>query len=814
VSSYERLISHLPSLYRPEVNEENLFNLLLKELGITLDALGRDLTLVMQAHWCKTADKAAYDPHFLRGRELAGEPPAKRHDPKDQRLIAEYPYLLDLARLGALLSISPWREPVALRETVEQYRLRLLRIMQIYRNGLGTLPALRDMVTAELPENLHLPLPARKRSFSVEENSPFIGPFKNVQSLGLPVNEIGPLMRWQLSNTGTQRVAPIVYIEGIAATAERDATVRPMVERFNPTGLLPDEGGLAAVGVGYLGTLAADDVLKLQPGYSACLCGDGGVFMSAVQEKQFGIKGWHSLAGAPAGRVSALLQTSDKMLWLATEDGGTQELWRYNGSSWLQVLPGETLPPIHCLQQRQQQLLIGHAEGLAVVDLYPAGTGDYVRSEIAAYSGQAVFCCRPRHNMASHFYIGSSDGLTVLDESDSIGQTFLTGTAIHAVAESATGVYCGGDLGLMLYQHQGRQFYYLSAEFESEMADDWLPFETGNLPSGINFGLPPVRALLVEYDGSLWIGTEQGLARYRARHEKDLVYRNLLEAFVDLIDGSVTNMQRDEHGYLWFTTNRGLLRYDGRDLARFNLAEEVWQQLGQADLRYLNEQVGARGVWRYQRTPGGWQVFDYAMKQWAAFATLPDLPVEPFTNLVFIDRVVATLGSLDGQAFVPRTDVDSSLLVLRCKPDHTRIVEGGIAALPRIPKGDSTWRYVSVEAQGLVDGTDLPWWSVEGRLVPPPDHHAPYPGRFHDLPQLPLQLDQMVFAYNPAARIKLQWTDKKPLQVLVRLLQRNSNDVIDPAIIDRVWRGINQVRPAGVQLFLAVEGDIVRGEIT
>jgi hypothetical protein len=112
-----------------------------------------------------------------------------------------------------------------------------------------------------------------------------------------------------------------------------------------------------------------------------------------------------------------------------------------------------------------------------------------------------------------------------------------------------------------------------------------------------------------------------------------------------------------------------------------------------------------------------------------------------------------------------------------------------------------------------VDGTDLPWWSVEGRLVPPPDHDAPYPGRFHHLNALPFQLDEMVFAYNPAAKIKLQWANKKPLQVIVRLLKRDDNDVIDPAIIDRVWKGINQVRPAGVQVLLAVEGNIVRGEI-
>jgi hypothetical protein len=34
---------------------------------------------------------------------------------------------------------------------------------------------------------------------------------------------------------------------------------------------------------------------------------------------------------------------------------------------------------------------------------------------------------------------------------------------------------------------------------------------------------------------------------------------------------------------------------------------------------------------------------------------------------------------------------------------------------------------------------------------------------------------------------------------------------MDPAVLDRVWQGIQQVRPAGVQAVLAVEEEIVRG---
>ncbi|MCG8311696.1 MAG: hypothetical protein MI976_00635, partial [Pseudomonadales bacterium] len=165
-----------------------------------------------------------------------------------------------------------------------------------------------------------------------------------------------------------------------------------------------------------------------------------------------------------------------------------------------------------------------------------------------------------------------------------------------------------------------------------------------------------------------------------------------------------------------------------------------------------------------------------------------------------------------GIEFTKSSDVPVTDLVMRCKPDHTRIVNGGIPAIPRMPNGSSMWRYLSMEPPGLVDSTDLPWWSIEGRLVPPPDHDAPYPGRFQNINVKPFQLDQMVFAYNPAAKVKFQWENNKPLRVLVRLFKRDGTDVIDPAIIDRVWQGINKVKPAGVNIRLAVDEKIVRGE--
>ncbi|MCG8317674.1 MAG: hypothetical protein MI976_31040, partial [Pseudomonadales bacterium] len=754
MSKYQRLVSHLPTLYQPEEQDLNLLNGLLKELGGTMDQVSRDLTDVMQSHWYKVADKATYDEHYLRGRELDGKGTVNIHDPKDKKEISEYPYLLDLARLGALVSVPPWREPVALKENVEQYRTRLLRIVQIYRNGLGTLGAIRAMVTAELPENAELDLTAQQRSFCIEENTPYIGAAKNILSVGklfgtgeiTPETEevIGPLMRWQLANNGMVSVAPIIFVTGVAADANNDATQTPVIERFDPTTPLDPDKSLSGIGIGYNGTVAPDETLKLSPSHAACVSGANGIQMSASSITQIGIKDYGPIAGAPTGEVTACCQTSDKVLWFAIDNGGTQELWRYTGSSWLQVLTSEALSPIHCLLQRQQQLLVGSDAGLLSIDLFPAVPDDFTSQTISAYGGTAVYAIASSNTQLNHCYIGSANGLHLLDDGDAVTQTILEGTTVRAISENSISVFFGGDLGLFQYRFRTQELTYLHAEFESEQESDWLTFDAAELPADPEFGMPPVNSLCLGQDDMLWIGTASGLARYRARKEADLVYRTVLEGFRDLIDGPVTDIKQDEHGLIWVASNNGLLRFDGRDAGRFDFTENVWQQLGEADAIYADGNKQSRSVWRFNRSLSEWQIFDYVPKQWVSYSEAVTLATEPVNHVLHIDTVMAELGTLNGIEFTKSSDVPVTDLVMRCKPDHTRIVNGGIPAIPRMPNGSSTWRYLSMEPPGLVDSTDLPWWSIEGRLVPPPDHDAPYPGRFQNINVKPFQLDQMV----------------------------------------------------------------------
>jgi hypothetical protein len=106
-----------------------------------------------------------------------------------------------------------------------------------------------------------------------------------------------------------------------------------------------------------------------------------------------------------------------------------------------------------------------------------------------------------------------------------------------------------------------------------------------------------------------------------------------------------------------------------------------------------------------------------------------------------------------------------------------------------------------------------PWWSREGRLFHNTDYDTPYPGRYNIV--FPTGdshwFGEVVFAYRPAARIWFEWSARRRFSVTVRLHRRNNQESIPPAVIDRVWQGIQRVRPAGVLLMLAVDNTIVRG---
>jgi hypothetical protein len=241
-----------------------------------------------------------------------------------------------------------------------------------------------------------------------------------------------------------------------------------------------------------------------------------------------------------------------------------------------------------------------------------------------------------------------------------------------------------------------------------------------------------------------------------------------------------------------------------------------WVQLGSAAFVYgVAPDPLPRGVWRFDRDSGDWQVFDEESTQWGAHTLELRATDEPAVSLAFWSgSVAADMGQWDGETFTSDVDVDPADILFRYKPFEDVIVDAGIPAIPALPVGASIWRYLSREPESVPTPTDLPAWTIEGRLIPPPQiDDAPGPGRFSiETPPPPSYYDEAVFAFNPSAKVWLSWEPKQPLSVLVRLKTRTVGESIDPAVLDRVWQGIQQVRPAGVRAMLAVDEEIVRGK--
>ena len=790
MARFEQIRDRLPTLYRPEEDDDGLLSLLMRGVAEELDELNREASDALQAHWFAYADNALYSPFFFRSRQLEGLPFPAYGDPA----LDEFPYVHDLARLASLLALPPWLEPPPLRETVEEYRKRIGRIVALYRDGLGTPVALRRMIEAQLPVDLEGPPEERDRPFWLEEFAPIVGRSQQISTPGEPPDVVGPLMRWTLENDGLAAVLPTLYVQGVEPVAgEIAATTDPLVELYYGEGPPP-------LGIAYQDTIAPGDTLRLRPAYASWLARDDGL-ESAISRPTDTFPAdptapgpWQPAEGAPETAVTALHQSHDGTLWAAANGDTAGELWRFDGRGWVTVL--EDLPTPRCLSEEGRYLLVGTDQGLLRMPLYPAETGSFEATPVPGLEDNVIHAIL---RAEGRWWLGTSKGISLLEDDGGVSAFALR--EVYAIHQGASGtLYFGTELGLFQYQPgSDRWHYYAGAE------RDWNEFvpdggESGELPGEV--GLPAVRAVRRGPDASLWIGTDHGIARYVARPEGQMAYKTVLEAFPDLTKGRVVAIEEDARGLMWFGTDRGLLRYDGRDWSQAQA--NGWKQLGTADLLRDGE---PRGSWRFERSTSEWERLEGAIQ--GGMRTTDEAAV---LAILWTDRVEPDLGQWDGNVFTRSSEVGEETLRMRCKPREDIVRDGGMPAVPRLPVGPSEWRYLSLEPEGLEQPEVRPSWTIEGRLLPPPARPAPFPGRY-DLPAPPPSgiFDEAVFAFEPAARVWFEWKARRPLTVAARLQRKSLGENIDPAILDRVWQGIQQVRPAGVRAVLAVEEEIVRG---
>jgi hypothetical protein len=822
------------------LRRRSLLTLALVGAADAFDRLGTDSALVMQAHWFPFADRALFDPFFLRTRELSKPPlgPPKPDDPA----VLDFPYILDLGRLASLLAIPPWQTAAemngdGLSESVEAYRQRIRRIVTLCADGLGTVDALRRMTEAQLPVDLDAPPERRDRPFTLEENAPLTAARLAVTTPGTPVDLLGPLMHWPMTNDGVAPVPATVYVQAPTDAERADAAANggsgpladvrsPLVERFDPEAREP------ALGLAYTGTVPPGKTLRLRPTYASWLGTGDGVLVARSEpgeaEPDPTAPGpWAPTDGAPEGTVTALLRTAEHALWAAVVANDVGSLWRHDGKAWTQAL--ERPGTIRCLAEEGTDLLIGDDDGLRRMGRFPEQDAPFEATQIVEVGDVRVNAfLRGRDGTR---LVGTVEGLGRLHPDEHFERLVLekgdTPVPVLALANDANGgVLVGMERGLFQLQLAADAGYWYSGESPSDDDPEWQQFVPGRFPTEEQVFLPTVTCVHRAGDGTLWIGTLTGLARYVARSERGpLAFRTQLEAFPDLVAGRVHAIVEDERGLVWFCTDTGLFRFDGRDLFQYRTGTQEWEQLGRADTLYEDgAPPRTRGAWRFRRDDDAWQRFgrELPVPDWVTFVDDPRTAEEPDVHaLAFTDGVAADILDAWNPADFSTsgsTPVDPAELELRCKaPGYERIAPGGIPAVPRLPVGASRWRYLALEPPELPEPATLPAWTVEGRLMrdgtAPPDAE-PDPGRWDETaPDADAgEFDEAVFAFAPAARVGFEWRPRRRLGILTRLTTRPPLGDVDPAVLDRVYRGIQQVRPAGVRAALAVDEAIVRGE--
>ena len=689
-------------------------------------------------------------------------------------------------------------------------------MFRIYRNGLGTLDAVRSMVEANLPLDMAAPIVLRHRSFSIEEYAPLSIQLQDAIARGAPLGYVGPLMRWDVNNEGLQAVQPTVYIEGVDPDSEfleLDSTERPLIERMG-------SDGQASVGLAYNGNLAPGEVLKLSPVPTTYLATNGELLQAlGTMQQQLATTGWQADPDLAGRDIRLMCQTVDHTLWLVLDNDGSSELWRFRGSDWLRVQADFTFANVVMLQAFENDLYIGDDNGLHIVPGLPEVEDDYQLQSSTLFS-------EPVYDMlfdGSQFWFATESGVFTVHEGGTSATVTALKSATYCIAvHEDHSLYFGGELGVVHYHRGYDRWTHLVASSASDLDPDW---QVLNSDSPVVSFLPSVNDLAVTADASLWIATEQGLARYFSYQsgEAGLAYSTQLQSFPDIIQGRISQVEIDSSGLLWFCGERGLFRFDGRDFLQYRESEDVWQSLGAAALLYPNDvDTEDRGRWRFNNGLGipVWEQFDTASGAWVVpglgLRSLASLNVHGF---YWSQGLQAQLGSWEGDVFLPSSELPSSDFNMRVKRSDTQIINGGVVALPALVKGQNTWRYLSTETLPLHDPASKPWWSKEGRLVSETgDEVTPYPGRFREaspepkIPALPAgRYDDVVYSYLPAAKVKFTWPEKKPFSLLVRLTKRSTDEVIHPAVLDRVWQGVEKVKPAGAHISLAVEHTIVRG---
>ncbi|WP_235430282.1 two-component regulator propeller domain-containing protein [Xanthomonas sp. MUS 060] len=327
--------------------------------------------------------------------------------------------------------------------------------------------------------------------------------------------------------------------------------------RIERDGRLVDVGNLAGMGNAHV-------VCLLQDGDGLLVGTSQGLFRLASATAP--ASRWGSTAMRTASirnlardRKGGLLVATDIGLLWRSDDGQVQ---------WLQR--GERV--VSALQDQENQLWITMSNGQLLRRL-PEGESEQILSISGVFSTTLI------EDREGLIWAGSSDGLYRVAKGDAGGLTRRDGLGnnyVRVVRQSADGaIWIGHATGLDLWQHGriralriGNQPGRDPAALALEPTKDggmWVGTDSQGVlllsadgairqRLGVEAGVPKtmVRAVSLDADGGLWIGSNDGLL-YRKG-----AYRRAYGTADGLPGSHVQTLYRDRAGVLWVGTNQGI----------------------------------------------------------------------------------------------------------------------------------------------------------------------------------------------------------------------------------------------------------------
>ena len=325
------------------------------------------------------------------------------------------------------------------------------------------------------------------------------------------------------------------------------------------------------------------------------------VYVSAYNNINF--KNITSEDGLSQGTVETIIQDDQGYIWLGTNDG----LCRYNGYEFKIYKHDEELENsitnnyiVDIKQDNSGNIWVGTANGLSKIDTKTDLITNYNMNDeeksLSHYNIGDILITK-----SGDVLVGTSDGLNIYNEKkDEFYRIFnkdsdLSSQFIRSLAEDENqNIWVATNNGIDKIDIKNNKniisFKTGHGKFDISENDIYVVrydpkgyIWAGALKEGLNRidintnevkqykndyrdekSLPGnyVKDILRDSSGNLWVGTDNGLAKYNEQTENFATYKNKIYDKTSLVNDEVFSIQEDKSGLIWVGTYAGISMFD------------------------------------------------------------------------------------------------------------------------------------------------------------------------------------------------------------------------------------------------------------